>query len=93
MAYRENGHTARTLWKSPELRIVLIVMKGGSQIAEHRAAQSATVFVHSGEITLRLAEHSVTLEPGQLLVLPPGAPHNVEAIKDATFLLTLPGRA
>ena len=42
-AYQREGHTARTLVREPDLRIVLVVMKAGARIAEHRADQTASV--------------------------------------------------
>ena len=33
-AYQREGHTARTLVREPDLRIVLVVMKAGTRIAD-----------------------------------------------------------
>jgi hypothetical protein len=42
-AYERNGHTARTLLRAPDLRVLLIVIKGGSRMAEHQAIASASI--------------------------------------------------
>lgn len=88
-AYEREGHTARTLARSPDLRIVLVVMKAGARIAEHRADETVSVHTLSGQVRLRLPDRTAELAAGQLLVLERGQRHAVEAVGDAAFLLTL----
>lgn len=88
-AYARDGHTARTLVREPDLRIVLIVMKAGSRIDEHEAEDTASIHVLSGHIRLLLPERTVHVPAGQLLVLARGLRHAVEAASDSAFLLTL----
>jgi hypothetical protein len=82
-AYRRDGHTARTLVRAPDLRIVLVVMP------EHRAAETVSIHAVSGHIRLRVADETVDLPTGRLLVLEGGVSHDVEAIQESAFLLTL----
>jgi quercetin dioxygenase-like cupin family protein len=88
-AYLRMGHTARTLVREPDLRIVLIVMKAGARIAEHRANETASVHSLSGHIRLRLPDETVELPSRSLLILGKGQHHDVEAIEESAFLLTL----
>ena len=88
-AYQREGHTARTLVRSPDLRIVLVVMKAGARIAEHRANETVSVHTLSGHVRLGLPDKAADLVAGQLLVLERGQRHDVEAIRDSAFLLTL----
>jgi quercetin dioxygenase-like cupin family protein len=87
--YQRDGHTARTLVRKPDLRIVLIVMKAGARIAEHRADQTVSVQVLSGHVHLRLPDDTADLAAGRLLVIERGVTHDVEAMADSAFLLTL----
>ncbi len=48
-AYWREGHTARTLVLAPDLRVVLITIKGGSRIAEHDSSESASEHVRNSE--------------------------------------------
>lgn len=91
-AYRHTGHTARTIVREPDLRIVLVVMRGGSVIKEHKADDTTSVQALMGRMRLRLPERVAALSAGALLVLERGLPHTVEADEDSTFLLTLGGR-
>lgn len=87
--YLREGHTARTLVREPDLRIVLIVMTAGARLAEHRADETASVHALSGHIRLHLPDKTVDLPSGRLLVLESGLRHDVEAIEESALLLTL----
>jgi len=88
-AYRREGHTARTLVREQDLRIVLVVMKAGARIAEHRANDTASVHTLSGHVRLELPGKTSDLPAGRLLVLERGLRHDVEAVVESAFLLTL----
>ena len=88
-AYQANGHTARTLVRVSDLRLVLVTMRAESHIAAHRAAETASVHVLSGRLRLELPERRVDLRAGQVLVMAEGLEHSVEASEDSAFLLTL----
>jgi quercetin dioxygenase-like cupin family protein len=87
--YEREGHTARTLVREADLRVVLVVMKGGAIIKEHRANATASIHVLSGSVCVRLQDRSTDLTGGRLLVLEKGLPHAVEATEESAFLLTL----
>jgi quercetin dioxygenase-like cupin family protein len=88
-AYAREGHTARTLVRKPDLRIVLVVMKAGARIAEHRADKTASVHVLGGQLRVRLPDEVADLSAGRLLVIERELNHDVEAVADSAFLLTL----
>ena len=88
-AYRRDGHTARTLLRRPDLRIVLVVMEAGARIAEHHADQTVSVHVLRGHVRLRLPDEVADLAAGRLLVIERGLKHDVEAVAVSAFLLTL----
>ena len=88
-AFLREGHTARTLVREPDLRIVLVVMKAGARIAEHRANDTASIHTVSGHVRLHLREKIADLPAGRLLVLERGLRHDVDAIDESAFLLTL----
>ena len=91
-AYKLDGHTARTFVREPAMRVVLIAMRAGAKIAEHHAQETASIHALTGHIRLRLPQRTVDLPAGHVLVLPPQLPHDVEAVDDATFLITLAHR-
>jgi quercetin dioxygenase-like cupin family protein len=88
-AYQREGHTARTLVREQDLRVVLVVMKMGARIAEHQANDTASVHALSGHVRLQLSDKTADLPAGRLLVLERGLRHDVEAVAESAFLLTL----
>ena len=88
-AYRESGYTSRTLVREADLRVVLIVMKKGARMADHTAEETASLQPLSGSLRVRLPGRDVTLTAGQLLALEHGVKHDVEALEESAFVLTI----
>lgn len=86
---RGTGRSSKTLVKHRDLRIVLISMKANTRMHEHKATARISVQTISGHVQLRLAERAVDLPAGHLLGLDQCLPHDVEALEDSAFLLTL----
>jgi quercetin dioxygenase-like cupin family protein len=87
--YAREGHVARALLHAPDLRIVVIVLEAGRTISPHHANVTASIQTISGDIRLQLPDRAVDLTAGHVLVLGAGLPHDVHAVSDSTFLLTL----
>lgn len=83
------GHNARTLIKYEDLRVVLIALQENASIPEHKAEGRISVHVLSGHIQLRAAGRTFSLRPGGLVALDRGVPHDVEAMEESAFLLTI----
>ncbi|MGB6877349.1 MAG: hypothetical protein WA876_08220 [Candidatus Acidiferrales bacterium] len=88
----QSGHTAKTLTKYPDFRVVLIVMKTGGRLEKHRTVGRISVQTLEGRIRFSTAERSVELASGQMLTLEHDIPHDVEGIVDSAFLLTIAWR-
>ncbi len=86
---RETGRSSRTLAKYPDFRIVLVLMKANTQMNEHRAEGRISIHQLLGRIRIHLPDQKVDLAVGQLLVLDCGMVHNVEALEESAFLLTV----
>ena len=85
----QEGHTARTLVRTDDLRVVLVVMKEGGRMADHFARATACVQVLEGAVRLGIGEREVAVMPGELFVMAAGLRHAVFADRDSAFLLTL----
>lgn len=86
------GHSARTIVKHPDLRIVLIVMKAGAHIKEHQAPGRISIQTLAGHLQVNLSGQIVDLPAAHLLAVAPGTPHDVSATKESSFLLTISWR-
>jgi len=85
----QSGHTAKTLAKYSDIRLVLIVMKAGGRLDKHRTEGRISVLTLEGKIRFSTAERSVELSAGQVLTLERNIPHDVEGVCDSAFLLTI----
>jgi quercetin dioxygenase-like cupin family protein len=88
-AYAAGEPTGTTLLKEPNLRIVLMALRAGGRMVEHRASGPISVQPLEGRFRFSLQDQGVELAVGQMLALEPGIPHSVEAIEDSVFLLTI----
>lgn len=87
---REAGRSSETIVKYPEFRIVLVRMKPGSYMSHHRAEGPISVHAVLGKIRVHLPDDRMEeLGPGDLLALERGLEHDVEALEDCAFLLTI----
>lgn len=84
-----NGQNARTLVKYDDLRIVLIALKAEARIPEHAAGGRVSIHAMKGQIRVRAEGRTFRLPPGGLLTLDRGVLHDVEAVEDSAFLLTV----
>ena len=85
----QSGHTAKTIAKYPDFRVVLIAMNAGGRMEKHQTAGRISVHALQGRIRFQTAERSTDLIAGQLLTLESNIRHDVEAITDSAFLLTI----
>lgn len=87
---RESGRSAETLVKYEEFRIVLVRMKSESYMSHHRAEGPISIHVLDGKIRVHLPEdRNEDLAPGDLLTLERCLEHDVEALEESAFLLTI----
>lgn len=87
---RESGRSSETLVKYEEFRIVLVRMKRGSYMSHHRAEGPISIQEIQGKIRVHLPEDRIEeLEPGDLLTLDRCLEHDVEAVEESAFLLTI----
>lgn len=84
-----SGRAARTLLKEGPLRVTLVVLGPGGELAEHQAPGPITVQVVEGRIRFRAGDDEHDLGPGQLLTAGPGVRHRVSSDDGAAFLLTV----
>lgn len=88
-SWKDGKRNAITVFKTNGLRIVLIALHEGSEMARHTADGIISVQVLEGQIQFNTDQQSVELGKGQMLALHERIPHSVKAIRETIFLLTL----
>lgn len=84
-----DGRISETLVKYSDFRIVLILMRAGTLMEEHKADARISIQALSGRLLVQLPEKLVELSTGHLLVLEKCLPHDVKAVEDSAFLLSI----
>lgn len=85
----QGGRDSKTLVKNEDCRIVLTVLQSGALLHEHRASGRISVQTLSGHIQMQVEEKTFDLPAGHLLSLDRALPHDVRALEDSAFLLTI----
>lgn len=86
---RGSGRSSKTLAKYPDFRIVLVLMKPGSEMKEHHADARISIQTIQGRIRLQLPDRAVELGGGELMCLESGIAHDVKALEESAFLITV----
>ena len=87
--WQESDRNAITVFKTNGLRIVLIALHKGAEMARHTADGIISVQVLEGQMQFNTDWRSIELSKGQMLALHERIPHSVLALKETIFLLTL----
>jgi quercetin dioxygenase-like cupin family protein len=85
----EHGHNSKTVAKYPDFRVVLTAMKAGASIHAHTTSGRISVQTITGHIRMHVGEKLLDLPAGRLLVLDKDVRHDVLAVDDSAFVLTV----
>ncbi|HVA93998.1 MAG TPA: hypothetical protein VNI36_03765 [Candidatus Dormibacteraeota bacterium] len=85
----QGGRNSKTLVKHPDFRVVLTVLKSNARLHEHKAAGRISVQTIAGHIRMHVQDKLFDLPAGHMLALERALPHDVEALEDSAFLLTI----
>ena len=83
------GQNARTLVKYDDLRVVLMALKTRERVPAHKTDGRVSIQVLSGHIQVKAHGRTFSLRGGGLLALDRGTPHDVEAVEESAFVLTI----
>jgi quercetin dioxygenase-like cupin family protein len=88
-SWKQHGHDAKTLVKEQAFRVVLIALREGAALGEHRATGPISIQVLDGQLQVTALDRTMPLSAGQVLALETGVLHAVAALADSAFLLTI----
>lgn len=81
--------STQALVKADSLEVVHLVLPAGRVMPRHQAPGEITILGLRGVLSLQLDTHRVDIGPGDFIHLAAAEPHAVEALSDASALLTL----
>ncbi len=88
----KDGHTAKTLVKHDDFRVVLIALDKDGKLPEHRTSGRFSVQTVRGRVRLRALGRTFDLPAGALLALDRDIPHDVEALEESAILVSISWR-
>jgi quercetin dioxygenase-like cupin family protein len=68
------------------MTVALLELKRGAVVPRHEHPNEQITFLQRGRLLFEFDGDSRTIEAGQLLQIPGGAPHRVEALEDSLAL-------
>lgn len=87
--WHNSDRNAITLFKSDELRIVLIALKKDAEMKKHTANGRIIVQVIEGQIAFITNEHEYELSAMQMITLQKQKPHGIVSKEESVILLTI----
>jgi quercetin dioxygenase-like cupin family protein len=87
--WQNTGHSAKTLVKHQDLRIILIAMQQGTVMKEHQTSGSISIQVLAGQLRVHVGQRTFDIPAGRLLALDRALAHDVEALEDSTCVLSV----
>jgi quercetin dioxygenase-like cupin family protein len=85
----QSGHTAKTLVKYSDFRVVLVAINAGGRLVQHRTEGRISIHTLIGNIRFQAGEQALEIPAGHMMALESGIPHDVEGVVDSAFLLTI----
>ena len=86
---RTGSQMPRVLFTSPECRAVVIDLREGEELGDHRVRERAVVEVVAGRVSVECSGETVDCDTGTLVTFDPGEHHKVRALADSRLLLLL----
>ncbi len=84
-----SGQNAKTLVKYDNFRVVLTALKARARLPEHQTKGRISIQTIAGHILVRAEGRTFNLPTGTLLALDQNVPHDVEALQNSAFLITI----
>lgn len=87
--WRERDRDSKALVHEPHLHVLLTALKAGARLDRHQTEAPVSLQGLRGKVRISLPDETVELTSGTLLILEAGVPHEVEAVEESVFLITL----
>jgi quercetin dioxygenase-like cupin family protein len=88
-AYQDGAVVSRTLLKRGGGTVTLFAFDEGQSLSEHTAPFDAIAYVLEGEALITIAGAPLTIQAGEMVLMPANQPHAVNAPARFKMLLTM----
>jgi quercetin dioxygenase-like cupin family protein len=87
--YQDGSVVSREIISKPTGTVTVFAFDEGQGLSEHTAPFDALVQVLAGEVEIRISSKPHHLKEGEMIVMPAGEPHALQAIKRFKMLLVM----
>jgi quercetin dioxygenase-like cupin family protein len=89
VSYQDGAVVSRTLIDRKTGTVTLFAFGEGQGLSEHTAPFDALVQILDGEAEITIAGKAFHLEAGEIIVMPAGVPHALQAARRFKMILTM----
>lgn len=89
VSYAEGSVVSRAIVQEPVASLTLFAFDAGQSLSEHTTAYDAYLQVLDGEVALAIGGKPVVARAGEIVLMPAGIPHEVNARQRFKMLLTM----
>ncbi len=87
--YQEGTVVSRTLLKKETGTVTIFAFDKGQGLSEHTTPFDAMVCVLDGNMEITISGSPVTLEYGEMIIMPANEPHALMAVENSKMMLTM----
>jgi len=87
--YQPGKVVSLTLSQNKTLSMTLFAFAKGEAISSHSAPGDAMVYILDGKAEITIGDETITATTGQVVVMPAGVPHGLDAVENFKMLLVL----
>jgi len=89
LEYQKDSIVSRTLIDKPTGTVTLFAFDSGQKLSEHTAPYDALAQVLDGSAKITISGRPLFVQAGEIIIMPSGKPHAVDAVKQFKMLLTM----
>ena len=89
VTYQEGTVVSRTLLKKETGTVTMFAFDQGQGLSEHATPFDAMVCVLDGNMEITISGSAVTLEHGEMIIMPANEPHALLAVERSKMMLTM----
>ncbi|MGQ9463405.1 MAG: cupin domain-containing protein [Candidatus Fervidibacter sp.] len=87
--YQKDAIVSRTLVRNPSGHVVLFAFDAGQELSEHTSPYEVMVLAVEGEADFVLSGQTFRMKAGDMILMPPNAPHSLKTVTPFKTLLVM----
>jgi len=87
--YQEGSVVSRTIIDRKTGTVTLFAFGKGQGLSEHTAPFDALVYLLEGEAEITISGKALSLQEGEMVIMPANEPHALKAIKEFKMMLVM----